>query len=74
MASANNIGTLNRSLPCQIVPTADRKMSPAGIEISSVEARNGLRSTSGMPLVNMWCAQTTAERPAMPHMPPTAHL
>ena len=36
-----SIGVFSHSRPIQIVPRAHRKMTPVGIEMSSVSTRNG---------------------------------
>ena len=61
-------------LPRHNVPMSDRMMTPVGIEMSSVVNMNGPLSDGAQPVVNMWCAQTMIESPAMPAMPPITTL
>ena len=39
--------------------------TPVGTAISMVESMKNSSPASGMPTVNMWCAQTTNDRNAM---------
>ena len=56
------------------VPSAARKITPVGIEITSVVAMNGISRKSCMPLVNRWCAHTIMLRNTIARIEPTTYL
>ena len=59
---ANNIGVLNRSDPCQIVPSQLKIFTPVGTAMSIVEIMKKICSVSSTPATNMWCTNTENER------------
>ena len=67
-----SMGSRTQILPRQMVPTSTRKMSPVGIEISSVVSMNGPARVGAQPLTNMWWAQTRMLNATNPMIPTTA--
>ena len=59
----NSIGGSNVSWPRQIVPTQLKNFTPVGTAIRKV--MNEKNGSSTAPVVNMWCAHTVIDRPAM---------
>jgi hypothetical protein len=56
-------GVSKLSEPRHMVPTQLKNFTPVGTAISSVmNAKNGSRTA---PVVNMWCAHTVTDRPAI---------
>ncbi len=49
--------------PRQIVPTQLKNFTPVGTAIRNV--MNEKNGSSTAPVVNMWCAQTVSDRPAI---------
>ena len=66
------VGSFIQIWPRQSVPIMTRKNTPVGIDMSSVVSMNGPPSAGAQPLVNMWCAHTSAERPESAAIAPTA--
>ena len=64
-ASENNIGVSNVIAPRHIVAIQLKIFTPVGIAISMVANMKNIWPESGMPTVNMWCAQTMNERNAI---------
>ena len=65
--SANSIGVSKMRLPRQVVASQLKILIPVGTAIDhrrDHEERVEARSPS--PVVNMWCAQTSIEKNAMP--------
>ena len=58
-----SIGGSKLSWPCHIVPAQLKNFTPVGIAISSV--MNEKNGSSTAPVVNMWCAHTVIDRPAI---------
>ena len=51
--------------PCHMVATQLNTFTPVGTAISMVAYMKNSSPASGMPTVNMWCAQTMNDRKAM---------
>ena len=64
-ASANSIGVSNDNEPFQSVDVQLNTFTPVGTAMIIVDSMKNSCPASGMPTVNMWCAQTTSERNAM---------
>src|SRR5512135_256692 len=64
-AMANSIGVSKVSDPFHIVATQLNTFTPVGTAISMVENMKNNWLATGMPVVNMWCAQTVNDRIAM---------
>src|ERR1700733_197989 len=64
-ASANNIGGSNVSEPLNMVVVQLNTFTPVGIAMSMVESMKNSSAASGIPTVNMWCAQTMNDRNAI---------
>ena len=64
-ASANSIGGSKLSEPRHMVAHQLKTFTPVGIAISMVESMKNSSPASGMPTVNMWCAQTMNDRKAI---------
>src|ERR1700740_1778603 len=64
-ASANSIGGSNDNEPFHMVAVQLNTFTPVGTAISMVESMKNSCAASGMPTVNMWCAQTMNDRKAM---------
>ena len=64
-ASANSIGVSKLIEPFHIVAHQLKTFTPVGTAISMVESMKNNCPASGMPTVNMWCAQTMNDRKAM---------
>src|SRR3990172_3056343 len=58
-AMALSMGTWNRRLPRHIVPIQLNTFTADGTAITSVEIMNDDPSVGFMPLMNMWCPQTS---------------
>ena len=59
----NSIAGSNVIWPRQIVPTQLKNFTPVGTAIRKV--MNEKNGSSTAPVVNMWCAHTVIDRPAM---------
>ncbi len=69
---ANSIGASNVSWPRHMVPTQLKNLIPVGIAMKKdMREKNG---SSTAPVVNMWCAHTVIDSPAMPSVAPTMPL
>ena len=69
---ANSIGGSKVSWPCHMVPTQLKNLIPVGIAIMKLmKEKNG---SSTAPVVNMWCAHTVIDSPAMAMVAPTMPL
>ena len=64
-ASENNIGVSNVIAPRHIVAIQLNNFTPVGTAISIVANMKNNWPVSGMPVVNMWCAQTMNDRNAI---------
>ena len=64
-ASANSIGGSNDSEPFHMVAVQLNTFTPVGTAISMVDSMKNSCAASGMPTVNMWCAQTMNDRKAI---------
>ena len=64
-ASANSIGVSKVIAPRHIVATQLKTLTPVGTAISMVANMKNICPDSGMPTVNMWCAQTINDRNAI---------
>src|SRR5689334_10226493 len=64
-ASANSMGGSKLSEPFHMVAVQLNTFTPVGTAISMVESMKNSCPASGMPTVNMWCAQTMKDRKAM---------
>ena len=64
-ASENSIGVSKLIEPFHIVAHQLKTLTPVGTAISIVESMKKSCPASGMPTVNMWCAQTMNDRKAM---------
>src|SRR5512137_134140 len=64
-ASANSIGGSKLSEPRHMVAVQLNTFTPVGTAISIVESMKNISPASGMPTVNMWCAQTMNDRNAI---------
>ncbi len=64
-ATANSIGASNVSDPRHMVDTQLNTFTPVGTAMSMVAYMKNSSPVSGMPTVNMWCAQTMKERKAI---------
>ena len=51
--------------PCHMVVVQLNTFTPVGMAISMVDSMKKSCAASGMPTVNMWCAQTMNERNAI---------
>ena len=60
------------SWPRQIVPTQLKNFTPVGTAIRNV--MNEKNGSSTAPVVNMWCAHTVIDRPAIAIVAPTRPL
>ena len=60
------------SWPRHIVPTQLKNLIPVGTAIRNV--MNEKNGSSTAPVVNMWCAHTVIDRPAMASVAPTMPL
>ena len=58
-----SIGGSNVSCPRHIVPTQLKNFTPVGTAIRNV--MNEKNGSSTAPVVNMWCAHTVIDRPAI---------
>ena len=59
----NSIGGSKVSCPFHMVPTQLKNFTPVGTAIRNV--MNEKNGSSTAPVVNMWCAHTVMDRPAM---------
>ena len=64
-ATANSIGVSKVIEPCHMVLTQLNTFTPVGTAISMVAYMKNSSPVSGIPTVNMWCAQTINDRKAM---------
>jgi hypothetical protein len=64
-AMANSIGVSKVIEPRHMVVTQLNTFTPVGTAISMVAYMKNSSPASGMPTVNMWCAQTMNDRKAM---------
>ena len=64
-ASANSIGGSKLIEPRHIVAVQLKIFTPVGTAISIVDSMKKSCPASGMPTVNMWCAQTMNDRKAI---------
>ena len=64
-AIAHSIGVSNVIDPRHIVDTQLNTLTPVGTAISTVANMKYSSPASGMPTVNMWCAQTMNDRNAI---------
>ena len=64
-ASANSIGGSKVIEPFHIVAVQLNTFTPVGTAISIVLSMKNISPASGMPTVNMWCAQTMNDRNAI---------
>ena len=64
-AMANSIGVSKVIDPFHIVLTQLKTFTPVGTAISIVAYMKNSAPVSGMPTVNMWCAQTMNDRKAI---------
>ena len=62
---ANSIGVSKVIEPRHMVATQLNTLTPVGTAISMVANMKNSSPASGMPTVNMWCAQTMNDRKAM---------
>ena len=62
---ANSIGVSKVIEPRHIVATQLNTFTPVGTAISMVANMKNSSAASGMPTVNMWCAQTMKLRKAI---------
>src|SRR5512135_2593067 len=62
---ANSIGVSKVSEPFHIVATQLNTFTPVGTAISMLENMKNNWLATGIPVVNMWCAQTVNDRIAM---------
>src|ERR1051326_694815 len=72
--SAFNVGTSNRIETFQIVPSQLKTLIELGSAIITVATTKREPTPGFMPLTNMWCAQATNPRPAMPAIEKTIAL
>ena len=63
--SENSIGVSNVIAPFHIVAIQLNTFTPVGTAISIVANMKNIWPDSGMPTVNMWCAQTMNDRNAI---------
>ncbi len=68
----NSMAGSNASWPRQIVPTQLKNFTPVGTAIRKV--MNEKNGSSTAPVVNMWCAHTVSDRPAIAIVAPTRPL
>ena len=68
----NSIAGSKLSCPRQIVPTQLKNFTPVGTAIRNV--MNEKNGSSTAPVVNMWCAHTVSDRPAIAIVAPTRPL
>ena len=68
----NSMAGSNVSWPRQIVPTQLKNFTPVGTAIRKV--MNEKNGSSTAPVVNMWCAHTVRDRPAIAIVAPTRPL
>ena len=64
-AAQFSITVLNRTCPPQSVPIQLKTLIPLGSAINTVLTMNVIPRAGFMPLVNMWCPQTTNPSPAI---------
>ena len=64
-AIANSIGVSNVMEPRHMVETQLNTFTPVGTAMSMVAYMKNSCPASGMPTVNIWCAQTMNDRKAM---------
>ena len=64
-ASANSMGGSKDSEPFHMVAVQLNTFTPVGTAISMVDSMKNSCAASGMPTVNMWCAQTMNDRKAI---------
>ena len=69
---ANSMAGSNVSWPRHIVPTQLKNFTPVGTAIRNV--MNEKNGSSTAPVVNMWCAHTVMDSPAMAMVAPTRPL
>ena len=62
---ANSIGVSNVIAPFHMVATQLNTFTPVGTEIIMVENMKNNSPANGIPVVNMWCAQTMKDRNAI---------
>ena len=63
--TANSIGVSKVIEPFHMVAIQLKTFTPVGTAISMVEYMKNSWPVTGMPVVNMWCAQTTKLRMAI---------
>ena len=63
--TANSIGVSNVIEPCHIVAIQLKIFTAVGTAISMVAYMKNSWPVTGMPVVNMWCAQTMNDRIAI---------
>ena len=59
------MGVSKLSEPFHMVAVQLNTFTPVGMAISIVDSMKNISPTSGMPVVNMWCAHTMNERNAI---------
>ncbi len=64
--SAKSIGVAKEMFPRQRVASQLKIFTPVGTAITIEAIMKKLFSTCGSPTVNMWCAQTSIEKKAIP--------
>tara|TARA_B100001741_G_C16272981_1_gene468625 strand:- start:40 stop:297 length:258 start_codon:yes stop_codon:yes gene_type:complete len=64
-AIENNIGVSKLIEPLNMVATQLNTFTPVGIAINIVEYIKNNCPASGIPTVNIWCAQTTKDKMAI---------
>jgi hypothetical protein len=62
---ANQSEVVMSSLPPQMVAVQPNTLMPVGTAITIVVIMKNIRSQAGVPLVNIWCAQTIRPRKAI---------
>ena len=63
--TANSMGVSKVMEPFHMVDTQLKTLTPVGTAISMVAYMKNNSPVSGMPTVNMWCAQTMKDRKAI---------
>jgi len=72
--TAKSIGVSNVSEPRHIVATQLNTFTPVGTAISIVAYMKNSWPVTGMPVANMWCAQTMNDRIAIDEVAYTIEL
>ena len=68
----NSIGVSKVSWPRHMVPVQLKNLIPVGTAIRKLMSEKNGSSTA--PVVNMWCAHTVIDSPAIPIVAPTMPL